>query len=113
MISPALFINPTGCTSWISTQPEKPIEGVTAEALAERARFRHRSVEYIGSMENGIDAVVEAATDGDLAHVGPERAPGRDRILKRCEGKLMAKEARDPESTGGFGCAWDSPHSCW
>jgi UDP-N-acetylmuramate--alanine ligase len=46
---------------------EKPIEGVTAEALAERARgFGHRSVEYVGTMENGIDAIVNAAREGDV-----------------------------------------------
>src|SRR5882724_2157643 len=46
---------------------EKPIEGVTAEALAERARaFGHRSVDYVGSMEKGIDAVVQSAGEGDL-----------------------------------------------
>src|SRR5216684_8234730 len=64
---------------------EKPIEGVTAEALAERARaFGHRSVDYVGSMENGIDAVVEAATDGDLVltlGAGSVSQAG-DRILK-------------------------------
>jgi UDP-N-acetylmuramate--alanine ligase len=47
---------------------EKPIQGVTAEALAERARaFGHRSVEYVGSMESGIEAIVRAAGEGDLA----------------------------------------------
>ena len=46
---------------------EKPIEGVTAEALAERARaFGHRSVDYVGSMEKGIDAIVQSAGEGDL-----------------------------------------------
>ena len=47
---------------------EKPIEGVSAEALAERARaFGHKSVEYVGSMENGIEAVARAAREGDVA----------------------------------------------
>src|SRR6266853_1777100 len=46
---------------------EKPIEGVTSEALAERARsFGHRSVDYVGSMEKGIDAIVQSAGEGDL-----------------------------------------------
>src|SRR6266852_4743428 len=46
---------------------EQPIEGVTAEVLAQRVRgFGHRSVEYVGSMERGIDAIVAAAGDGDL-----------------------------------------------
>jgi UDP-N-acetylmuramate--alanine ligase len=46
---------------------EPPIEGVTAEALASRVRAAgHRSVEYIGSMENGIAALAAEARDGDL-----------------------------------------------
>ena len=45
---------------------EPPIEGVTAEALAERIRaFGHRGAHYVGSMERGIEAVVEAAAPGD------------------------------------------------
>src|SRR6266481_1048832 len=35
---------------------EAPIEGVTAEALVERIRqFGHRSVEYVGTIDRGID----------------------------------------------------------
>src|SRR5882672_9973716 len=68
---------------------ERPIEGVTAEALAERVRgFGHRSVEYVGSMENGIDAIVEAAGDGDLVvtlGAGSVSQAG-DRILKALRG---------------------------
>jgi UDP-N-acetylmuramate--alanine ligase len=46
---------------------EQPIEGVTAEALAARARAAgHKSVEYAGSMENGVAAIAQAAGDGDL-----------------------------------------------
>ena len=46
---------------------EKPIEGVTAEALVERIRqFGHRGAEYVGSMENGIEALLAAAQEGDL-----------------------------------------------
>jgi UDP-N-acetylmuramate--alanine ligase len=45
---------------------EKPIEGVTAEALAERLRqFGHRWAEYVGSMDRGIHAVLEAVEPGD------------------------------------------------
>jgi UDP-N-acetylmuramate--alanine ligase len=69
---------------------EKPIDGVTAEALAERARaFGHRSVEYVGSMENGIDAVVAAAKEGDLVltlGAGSVSQAG-DRILKELRGR--------------------------
>jgi UDP-N-acetylmuramate--alanine ligase len=47
---------------------EKPIEGVTAEALVERIRqFGHRGVEYVGSLEKGVDAMVRASGEGDLA----------------------------------------------
>lgn len=46
---------------------EKPIEGVTAEALVERIRqFGHRDAEYANSNEEGLDAVVRRAEPGDL-----------------------------------------------
>jgi UDP-N-acetylmuramate--alanine ligase len=46
---------------------EKPIEGVTAEALADRIRqFGHRGVEYVGTIDHGVDALLAAAADGDL-----------------------------------------------
>jgi UDP-N-acetylmuramate--alanine ligase len=46
---------------------EKPIPGVTAEALAERIRqFGHRAVEYVGTIPRGVDALVDAAREGDL-----------------------------------------------
>jgi UDP-N-acetylmuramate--alanine ligase len=46
---------------------EKPIEGVTAEALVERVRqFGHRSVEYVGTMDRGVEALLGAAREGDL-----------------------------------------------
>ena len=45
---------------------EKPIEGVTAEALVERIRqFGHRGVEYVGTIDRGVDALVAAAREGD------------------------------------------------
>jgi len=45
---------------------ESPIEGVTAEALAERIRaFGHRNAYYVGTMDRGIESVVEAANSGD------------------------------------------------
>ena len=41
---------------------EKPIEGVTAEALVERIRqFGHRGVEYVGAMDRGVDALCKVA----------------------------------------------------
>jgi UDP-N-acetylmuramate--alanine ligase len=46
---------------------EKPIEGVTAEALVDRIRqFGHRGVAYVGGLDAGVDALLAAAADGDL-----------------------------------------------
>jgi UDP-N-acetylmuramate--alanine ligase len=46
---------------------EKPIGGVTAEAMVERIRrFGHRSAEYAGTMDHGVAAILEAARPGDL-----------------------------------------------
>jgi UDP-N-acetylmuramate--alanine ligase len=47
---------------------EKPIEGVTAEALVDRIRqFGHRGVEYVGTLSRGVEALDRVAGDGDLA----------------------------------------------
>lgn len=65
---------------------EKPIEGVNAEALVERIRqFGHRGVEYVGTMERGIDALLGVARAGDLIltlGAGSITQAG-DRILER------------------------------
>jgi UDP-N-acetylmuramate--alanine ligase len=46
---------------------EKPLEGVTSEALAERMRqFGHRGVEYAGSNDAGVEAIVLGAEPGDM-----------------------------------------------
>src|SRR6202171_5747860 len=46
---------------------ERPIEGVTAESLVERIRqFGHRGVEYVGTLDAGVDALLRSAADGDL-----------------------------------------------
>jgi len=46
---------------------EKPIEGVTAEALVERMRqFGHKSVEHAGSSGAGVDAIVRGVEPGDM-----------------------------------------------
>jgi len=46
---------------------EKPIEGVTAESLVERIRqFGHRGVEYVGTIDAGVEALLKVAADGDL-----------------------------------------------
>jgi UDP-N-acetylmuramate--alanine ligase len=45
---------------------EKPIEGVTAQALVERIRqFGHRGVEYVGTLNRGVDALCAVAREGD------------------------------------------------
>ena len=46
---------------------EEPIEGITAQALAEDIeRFGHRNVRYIGSVEQGAKAIAEVAQPNDL-----------------------------------------------
>jgi UDP-N-acetylmuramate--alanine ligase len=46
---------------------EKPIEGVTSTALADRLRaFGHRSVEYVESMEKGISEILSGLQEGDV-----------------------------------------------
>jgi UDP-N-acetylmuramate--alanine ligase len=46
---------------------EKPIEGVTAQALAGRIRqFGHRAVEHVGTLDAGVEAIVAIAQPGDL-----------------------------------------------
>jgi len=68
---------------------EQPIEGVTAEALAERIRqFGHRSVEYSGTIDSAVDAVSRAAQPGDLVvtlGAGNVWQAG-DRLLDRLRG---------------------------
>jgi UDP-N-acetylmuramate--alanine ligase len=45
---------------------EKPIEGVTAEAMVERIRqFGHRGAEYVGTIDGGVEALLKVAADGD------------------------------------------------
>jgi UDP-N-acetylmuramate--alanine ligase len=45
---------------------EPPMDGVNSRALAERMQtFGHRGAFYAGSMEAGVDSVVEAADSGD------------------------------------------------
>ena len=68
---------------------EKPIEGVTAQALAERIRdFGHRGVEYVGTIDRAVDAVLAVAQDGDAVvtqGAGNVWQAG-DRILERLRG---------------------------
>ena len=62
---------------------EKPIEGVTAEALVERIRqFGHRGAEYVGTIDRGVEALVKrgAARAMPVMTLGPE-AYGRRAIF--------------------------------
>ena len=46
---------------------EEPIEGITAQALAEDIeRFGHRNVHYIGAIEEGAKAIAAVVQPGDL-----------------------------------------------
>ncbi len=46
---------------------EQPIDGVSAESLAERMReFGHRDVTYAGSNEKGVDEIVRGVASGDV-----------------------------------------------
>lgn len=68
---------------------EKPIEGVTAEALVERMRqFGHRGAEYAASNAAGVDMIVEGAQAGDMIltlGAGSVSQLG-DRILEKLNG---------------------------
>jgi UDP-N-acetylmuramate--alanine ligase len=45
---------------------EKPIDGVTAQALAARmTAFGHRNVQYVGSIEEAVKAAAAEAREGD------------------------------------------------
>jgi UDP-N-acetylmuramate--alanine ligase len=45
---------------------EKPIQGVTAEAMVERIRqFGHHSAEYAGTIDRAVEAVLAAVEPGD------------------------------------------------
>jgi UDP-N-acetylmuramate--alanine ligase len=68
---------------------EKPIEGVTAEGLVERMRqFGHRSVEYAGGSDAGMEAIVRGVEPGDMVvtlGAGSVSQLG-DRILEKLRG---------------------------
>jgi UDP-N-acetylmuramate--alanine ligase len=68
---------------------EKPIEGVSADALAERIRqFGHRWVEYSGTIDKAVDAVRHVVQPGDLVltlGAGNVWQAG-DRLLERLKG---------------------------
>jgi UDP-N-acetylmuramate--alanine ligase len=46
---------------------EQPIEGINSESIAERIRqFGHRSVEYVGTIDRGVETILKLAQEGDL-----------------------------------------------
>jgi UDP-N-acetylmuramate--alanine ligase len=69
---------------------EKPIEGVSAPALADRIRaFGHRSVHYAGTAARAIEGVLAEAREGDLIltlGAGSVWQAG-DRILEKLRGE--------------------------
>lgn len=69
---------------------EEPIEGVTAQALAERMReFGHRQAAYAGAIEQAVERVAEDAAAGDAAitlGAGNVWQAG-DRLLARLEAR--------------------------
>ena len=67
---------------------EKPIEGVTAEALVERIRqFGHRSAEYAGTIGRAVDAVLARVEPGDaVLTLGAGNVwQAGDKLLERIE----------------------------
>jgi UDP-N-acetylmuramate--alanine ligase len=46
---------------------ERPIEGVTSTVLADRMReFGHRDAQYVGTIDQALEAVLNAVQPGDL-----------------------------------------------
>lgn len=69
---------------------EDPIPGVTSQALAEDIeKFGHRNVRYVGAVENGAQALLEAAQSGDLV-----LTLGAGSVWRAGEEFMAAKQAR-------------------
>jgi UDP-N-acetylmuramate--alanine ligase len=69
---------------------EKPVEGVSGEALAERLRaFGHRSVHYAGTIERAVAELSSALQPGDLMlTLGAGNVwQGGDLLLKKLRGE--------------------------
>ena len=70
---------------------EQPIEGITAEALCERmTAFGHRSVQYVGSLDRAVNAVIQAAQPGDcILTLGAGNVwQAGDKILEQLKGNI-------------------------
>ena len=89
---------------------EKPIEGVTAEALVERIRqFGHRGAEYVGSMERGVEALLAAArrkATSILTLGAGSVSQAGEKILRAAAGERLRWHARAPRSSGSRWRLW-------
>ena len=68
---------------------EQTIEGISGEALADKVRsYGHRSVHYVATIGEGIDAIVAAAEPGDLIVTlgAGSISQAADKILERLKG---------------------------
>lgn len=68
---------------------EKPIEGVSGQAIAARVRdFGHHAVEYAGTLDNAVEAALARLEEGDaLLTLGAGNVwQAGDRILERLRG---------------------------
>jgi UDP-N-acetylmuramate--alanine ligase len=76
---------------------EKPIAGVTAESLVERIRQSgHRGVEYVGTIDRGVEALAGVARDGDaVVTLGAGNVwQAGERLLEKLQAAAVRK-ARD------------------
>jgi UDP-N-acetylmuramate--alanine ligase len=82
---------------------EKPIEGVTAEALVERIRqFGHHSAEYVGNIGRAVDAVLKHVEPGDaVLTLGAGNVwQAGDQLLERLETPSPERQAEKGEDAG-------------
>src|SRR6266849_4175983 len=82
---------------------EKPIEGVTAEALVERIRqFGHHSPEYVGTISRAVDAVLKHVEPGDaVLTLGAGNVwQAGDQLLERLETPSPERQAEKGEDAG-------------
>jgi UDP-N-acetylmuramate--alanine ligase len=75
---------------------EETIEGVSGETLAEKVRsYGHRSVHYVATMAEGIEAIAAAAQPGDLILTlgAGNISQSGDKILERLRGAVNGTAA--------------------
>jgi len=84
---------------------EKPIEGVTAQALVERIRqFGHRSAEYAGTIDRAVEAVMASVEPGDAV-----LTLGAGNVWQA--GELILGRLRKPANDKGTGRSGDGENS--